>query len=133
MKFEPDTPVNANVITRHEPGRIWVGQLAIEYSVLVPWRGALQEWQVARFQDLAVSHFDRIAALEPEVVVFGSGARLRFPPPSLLESLMAQRIGIETMDIAAACRTYNVLASEGRRVLAAMLIEQVAETADTAA
>ena len=59
----------------------------------------------------------------PELVVFGSGARLRFAPPALLRGLMARRIGVETMDTAAACRTYNILAGEGRRVVAALLLE----------
>ena len=61
-------------------------------------------------------------ALAPELVVFGSGARLRFPPPAWLQPLMARRIGVETMDTAAACRTYNVLAAEGRAVVAALLL-----------
>ncbi len=123
MKFEPDTPVNVNVIVRHEPGRIWVAGRIVEHSMLVPWRGVPQDWPVSRFEDLGVSHFESIAALQPEVVVFGSGTRLRFPHPSLLHSLMAQRIGVETMDLAAACRTYNVLAGEGRKALLAALIE----------
>ncbi|MEO5732769.1 MAG: Mth938-like domain-containing protein [Rubrivivax sp.] len=132
MKFEPDTPVNVNVITRHEAARVWIGSRAIERSVLVPWRGELQDWPLARFEALSADHFDRIAALEPEVVVFGSGARLRFPSPALLVSLMSRRIGIETMDNAAACRTYNVLASEGRRVVAALLIETAPEMSGAA-
>jgi uncharacterized protein len=57
------------------------------------------------------------------LVIFGSGARLRFPPPAWLQALMRQRIGIETMDTQAACRTYNILAGEGRSVLAALVIE----------
>ena len=64
-------------------------------------------------------HFARIAALEPELVIFGSGARLRFPAPALLRPLIDAGIGVETMDTAAACRTYNVLLAEGRSVVAA--------------
>ena len=123
LKFEADTPQDANVVSRHEPGRVWVGNAVYEHSLLVPWRGAIVDWPVARFQDLDAVHFDTIAGLQPEVVVFGSGERLRFPAPALMRQLMAARIGVETMDTAAACRTYNVLASEGRRVLAALLIE----------
>jgi uncharacterized protein len=62
-------------------------------------------------------------ALKPELVVFGSGNKLRFARPALYRGLISARIGIETMDLAAACRTYNVLSSEGRSVLAALLIE----------
>jgi len=65
----------------------------------------------------------RRTALAPELVIFGSGSRLRFPKPVLLQPLMARRIGFETMDTAAACRTYNVLLAEGRAVVAALLFE----------
>jgi len=68
------------------------------------------------------SHFDRVAELDADLVIFGSGERLRFPNPALLQALYAKRIGVETMDTHAACRTYNFLASEGRRVVAALLL-----------
>ena len=60
--------------------------------------------------------------LDPELVIFGSGNRIQFPQPQWLEALYAQRIGLETMDTQAACRTYNFLAGEGRRVVAALLL-----------
>jgi uncharacterized protein len=61
-------------------------------------------------------------ALKPEVVIYGSGPRLVFPPAALTRVLFERRIGLETMDTAAACRTYNVLASEGRSVVAALIL-----------
>ena len=64
-----------------------------------------------------------LAAAGPELVVFGSGARLRFPQAAWIRPLIEAGIGIETMDTAAACRTYNILAGEGRRVIAALLLE----------
>ena len=124
MKFQPDTTDGSNVITRQERGRLWVGGTVYEHSVLVPSRGAVLPWDVDSLAALTAAHFERLVALRPEVVIFGSGERLRFVPPALLRGLMAQRIGIETMDTAAACRTYNVLASEGRVVLAALLLEK---------
>jgi uncharacterized protein len=72
---------------------------------------------------LSEAHFEALAAFEPELVIFGSGSRLRFVPPALLKALIGRRIGVETMDTAAACRTYNVLLAEGRSVLAALLFE----------
>ena len=122
MKFQPDTLSGTNVITRQEPGRVWIGSAAFAQAVLVPWSGAVLDWDAAGFEALGAAHFERIAALSPEVVIFGSGARLRFPPPAWLQALYARRIGVETMDTAAACRTYNVLAAEGRSVVAALLI-----------
>ena len=126
MKFQPDTPEGVNVITRHEPGRIWVGGTAFDHSLLLPWSGAVVAWPAAVFDELGATHFERLLALAPELVIFGSGTRLRFPPPAWLRALIDARIGVETMDTAAACRTYNVLASEGRSVVAALLLPQAA-------
>ena len=123
MKFQPDTLEGVNTITRHESGRVWVGGTAFDHSVLVPWVGAVQAWGAATPAELTAEHFARIVAFKPEVVIFGSGAKLRFVAPALTRALIDQRIGIETMDTGAACRTYNVLVSEGRRVLAAVLVE----------
>ena len=123
MKFQPETAAGGNVISRHEPGRIWVGGTPFEASLLVPWQGDVLAWDAPSFAALTPAHFERIAALAPEVVVFGTGARLRFAHPSLLRALIDRRIGVETMDTAAACRTYNVLVSEGRPALAALLLE----------
>lgn len=122
MKFQPDTPEGVNLITRQEPGRIWVGTQALTHSVLVPWVGAVLAWDAPDFGALNAAHFERILALQPEVVIFGSGPRLLFPPPLLLRALIDRRIGVETMDTAAACRTYNVLVSERRSVVAALLV-----------
>ena len=77
-----------------------------------------------RFEDLTPAHFEQLATLGAELVIFGSGSRIRFPHPSWLQHLMARRTGLETMDTPAACRTYNILAGEGRHVLAALLLEQ---------
>ncbi len=122
MKFQPDTLAGVNVISRQEPGRLWVGATPFTASVVVPWKGEVLAWEAPRFEDLTAAHFERIAALAPEVVLFGSGDRIRFPHPSLVRALIERRIGHETMDTAAACRTYNVLVSEGRSVVAALLL-----------
>ncbi len=124
MKFQPDTLAGVNVITRHEPGQLWVAKVLYSHSVLVPWTGDVLAWGVDQFTDLTPEHFERIAQLRPEVVIFGSGQRLRFPSPALLRTLIAQRMGVETMDMAAAARTYNVLVNEGRSVLGAFLMER---------
>jgi len=126
MKFQPETSEGVNLIARQEPGRVWVGTPAgpqsFEHSVLVPWSGAVQRWDAGSVTELTPAHFERIAELRPEVVIFGSGPRLQFVAPALQRALIERRIGVETMDTAAACRTYNVLASEGRRALAALLV-----------
>ena len=123
MKFQPDTLAGVNVITRHDGGRVWVGATAFAHSIIVPWQGEVIDWQLDDFAQLTAAHFERIAALQPELVIFGSGARLRFPRPAWLQALIGRRIGVETMDTAAACRTYNVLVSEQRSVVAALIVE----------
>lgn len=121
MKFQPDTAIGVNSITRHEAGRVFVGSVPFEGALLVPWVGTVQPWAVAGFDALQPENFAALLAFKPELVVFGSGGRLRFVHPRLLAGLINAGIGVETMDSAAACRTYNVLASEGRSVLAALL------------
>jgi uncharacterized protein len=123
MKFQPDRLEGVNVISRAEPGLVRVNAADWSSSVLVPWQGEPAAWEVARLEDLTPAHFERLLAFKPELVVFGSGARLRFVPAALQRALIERRIGVETMDTMAACRTYNVLASEGRSVAAALLLE----------
>jgi uncharacterized protein len=122
MKFQPDRAEGVNLISRHDAGRLWVGAAAYGRSVLVPWQGAVEDWPARSAADLQPAHFEQVLRLQPELVVFGSGPRLTFVAPALYRALIDARIGVETMDTAAACRTYNVLASEGRSVVAALLL-----------
>jgi len=122
MKFQLDQAEGVNAITRVAPGQVWVQDQVYERSVLVPWQGAVQSWAPQRFEDLAPAHFEAILALQPELVILSSGAKLRFTHPSLYRSLIEARVGIETMDLNAASRTYTVLAGEGRKVVAALLL-----------
>ena len=112
-----------NAISRHSAEGVVVNGIEFRASVIVPWRGRVEPWGVTSIDALEAESFERIAALSPELVIFGSGARLRFPKPALLQALMTRRIGLETMDTAAACRTYNVLLAEGRAVVAALLFD----------
>ncbi len=121
MKFQPDRAEGVNMITRHEPGRIWVAAQAFDGGVVVPWRGDVEDWQARSAAQLGAAHFERLLRLRPELVVYGSGLRLAFPPTALLRPLLEAGIGVETMDTAAACRTYNVLVAEHRRAVAVLL------------
>jgi uncharacterized protein len=123
VKFQPDTLDGVNMIARHDVGRVVIGATAYSHSLVVPWVGEPAAWNVARFDDLQVEHFEQLLSLQPELVIFGSGLRLRFAPPALLRPLIERRIGVECMDTAAACRTYNVLVSERRSVVAALLMQ----------
>ena len=123
MKMQADRMEGQNAISRHGPGGVIVARVEYSTSVVVPWQGRVVAWPVHDFAALAAEHFEMLAALKPELVIFGSGSRIRFAKPGLQRSLIERRIGIETMDSAAACRTYNVLLTEGRCVLAALLFE----------
>lgn len=123
MKMNADRLDGSNAVSRHGPEGVIVNGIEYRRSVIVPWTGAVTAWEVTRFEALDERAFEALAALKPELVIFGSGARLRFPRPGLLAPLMSRRIGVETMDTPAACRTYNLLLAEGRAVVAALLFE----------
>lgn len=122
MKLQPDRHTSANVIAGYTATSIAVADKLWQESLVLPWEGEVFAWNAAGFEQLDASHFERIAALAPELVIFGSGSRIRFPRPEWLRSLVERGIGLETMDTGAACRTYNVLVGEGRSVVAALLI-----------
>lgn len=110
------------VVPPSETGRDRPEIQHIDYSIILS-PNHMQPWPATSLETLQSSHFEQLLEWEPEVVLFGSGARLRFPQPELLAPLHRNRIGIEVMDTVAACRTFNVLASEGRRVTAALIME----------
>ncbi len=123
MKLQADRIDGLNAISRHGRSGVIVNGREYTESCVVPWQGEVTSWAPGSFDALAREHFDLLATMQPQLVVFGSGARLRFPPPRLLAGLMSARIGFEAMDTAAACRTYNVLLQEGRAVVAALLFD----------
>jgi uncharacterized protein len=129
MKLHADRLEGPNAIARHGSAGVVVNGSEYRSSVIVPWQGDVRVWPVRDFAALSEVHFAALAELAPELIIFGSGARLRFVRPALLRALIERRIGVETMDTAAACRTYNVVLSEGRAVVAALIFE----TADSAA
>jgi uncharacterized protein len=125
MKLHADKP-EAQSITAYGAGWIAINGERYTDSLLLGWGGERRIWSCKRFEDLQIVDFDQMAQLTPEMpelIIFGSGNRLRFVRPPLLQGLIQQRIGVETMDTTAACRTFNILAAEGRRVIVALLQE----------
>jgi len=90
--------------------------------VVVTGERLLRDWGPQRFEDLGQEHMAELMALEPEIILLGTGERARFPHARLLAMAAERRIGVEVMDIAAACRTFNILSAEGRKVAAALLM-----------
>src|SRR5271170_331904 len=102
MKMRADRMEGQNAIARYGPDGVVVNGVTWTESVVVPWTGAAFAWQAAGFEALTPAHFARLVAQTPELVIFGSGVRLRFPAPAMLRPLIEARIGFETMDTAAA-------------------------------
>ncbi len=94
--------------------------LHITGSCIISAAGLIDDWPPQRLTELCVEHLQVIKELEPEVLLIGSGSRMRFPSSEQLGALVRLGIGHEVMDTAAACRTYNVLVGEGRKVVAAL-------------
>ncbi len=121
MKLQPDAASGPS-ITGYGAGWVSVNGEMFTHNLFVNAQSGSALWQCPGFEALQPEHFDPFIALQPELIIFGSGERIRFPHPSCLQNLYAQRIGVETMDTQAACRTFNFLAAEGRRVIAALLL-----------
>lgn len=124
MKLQPDV-FDRPSISGYGPGWVGIDGEKVQKSVVIDSRGNRFDWDCTDFESLDARHFARLAELAVELVVFGSGGRLRFPRPAWLAPLVERQIGVETMDTQAACRTYNILAGEGRQVAAALLIEPI--------
>ena len=122
MKLHADNAEGVNLIHAYTRTSVSVNGEAHTRSILVPPTGPVIAWPVTTLEDLTEAHFDAVIEARPEVLILGTGPTLRFAHPALLRRLMAVRVGVETMDTAAACRTFNILVAEGRQVMAALLI-----------
>ncbi len=123
MKLHSDSTQQYQTVTGYDASGVEINAQRFEFSLIVMPETPPRPWPVERFEDLEASHFEAIAADRPDVVVLGTGARQRFVHPRLVTSLSAMRVGVECMDSQAACRTYNILMGEGRKVTLALIIE----------
>lgn len=122
MKLHLSRSAGQNVFSGYGADYVAVNNVRYEKSVLVT-PEAVTEWNVSAFEALTASDFEFVARLGVEIVVFGTGAAQRFPRPDLVRALAGAGVGLEVMDSKAACRTYNILAAEGRKVVAAILVD----------
>ncbi len=123
MKLQSDPQSGANTITGYGDGYVEINQTPYSHAVLLSSDGNIKEWPVKSFDELAAANFTQMVDLKPELIIIGTGNRQRFPKPELVKTLIDAKIGFEIMDSQAACRTYNILVSEGRRVLLALIVE----------
>ncbi len=131
MKIHLESGIGQNLIRAYTPGCITINDENYTRSLVVTPQQVIRDWPPASFAELQAEHFKMIADLRPEVVILGTGARLQFPTPRLTRALVEAKIGLEVMDTGAACRTYNILMSDSRRVAAALLmIEELKQRID---
>jgi uncharacterized protein len=109
-------------IRGYQPGQVTVNNEVLTRSFVVTATDLIRDWPPQSFQELQAAHFELVVWLRPEVVILGSGARQQFPTAVSLRPIVDAGIGVEVMDTGAACRTFNVLVAEGRRVAAALLL-----------
>jgi uncharacterized protein len=121
MRFARDN-LEGNIIRAYAAGQITINEEIIAGSVIVTPDRIIRDWLPDAFGDLERRHIVRLEELQPEIIVLGTGLRLRFPGAEFTAGFLSRGIGVEVMDTNAACRTYNILLSEGRRVVAALLM-----------
>jgi uncharacterized protein len=122
MRLTDDRIGGALLVRSYSPGEVRVGETVLHRSCLLRADQLIADWRPQRIEELTEADLDAVFALDPEIIVLGSGTRQRFPDARLLATIMARGIGCEVMDTGAACRTYNVLVSEDRRAVAALML-----------
>ena len=114
-----------NLIRSFRPGELRLAEQTFDSHVILSASEIIQDWKPADFSDLSIADFEAAIALGPEIILFGTGEQQRFPGNALMTEIMRQGIAFEVMDTAAACRTFNVLVSEFREVVAALLVQNL--------
>ena len=123
MKLHSATTRQYQTVTGYDDEGVEINAQRYTFSLIVMPESAPRPWNVPNFDALTAAHFDKIEEDTPDVVILGTGERQRFVHPKLISALSQRHIGVECMDSKAACRTYNVLMGEGRKVTLALIIE----------
>jgi len=122
MKFSEADTSGGYRIFGYDPGRILIGNRVYTRSLIVGPDHIGPDWGPESAADLAAKHFVALVALAPRIIIIGTGSQQVFPDPGLYRDLLRQGLGVEIMDTGAACRTYNILMSEGREVAAGLIL-----------
>ena len=122
MKFTRELPANVNVIRSHSPTEIRIGARILRCSCLLSAVELIEDWSPRAVAELKAEHFAAAFAWQPEIILLGAGARQQFPAKEIYTAILSRGIGFEVMDTGAACRTFNVLVSESRRVAAGLIL-----------
>jgi len=122
MKFTRELPANVNVIRSHADGELRIGERIVRHSCLLSANELIVDWPPQNVAALSVEHFAAALAWHPEIILLGTGSRQQFPAREIYAAILAHGIGFEVMDTGAACRTFNVLVGESRRVAAGLIL-----------
>jgi uncharacterized protein len=122
MKFTKHPSSGRNVVRGYSANSVQIGERTLRGSCAFNATELLEQWPPNSASELTLEHFLPILAWEPEIILLGTGERQIFPALQLLAEVRARGVGFEVMDTGAACRTFNVLSSEERRVVAALLV-----------
>jgi uncharacterized protein len=124
MKLHVTPTQQYQTVTGYEQDWIEINAVRFDHSLIVLPEVAPTRWPVTAFDALQASDFTAIEAQAPDLLILGTGSRQRFVSPRLIAGLISRRIGVECMDNQAACRTYNILMAEGRKVALAAILPQ---------
>ncbi len=122
MKLQLDRSAGLNTFTAYGDDYVSVNGIRHRCNLLALPERLIADWSSGTSATFIAADFELLASLDAEIILLGTGKQLRFPSADLLQPLIAARKGLEVMDVPAACRTYNILLGEGRRVAAALLL-----------
>ncbi len=122
MKFTLEAGTGAHQIRGYSEAEIRIGERRVRGSCIVTADRLLTEWGAASFAEFGLEYLDTLLGLGPELVIVGTGMTQQFAPAALRDALAARGVGLEAMQLGAACRTFNVLVQEERRVAAALFL-----------
>ncbi|MBS1131886.1 MAG: hypothetical protein H6R16_2888 [Proteobacteria bacterium] len=123
VKLHIPNTAGLNLFTAYGDDYIAVNQEKYSTNLILLPESIIPDWTSAKLESLTEADMQRLLELGTEIILLGTGSRLRFPPGALLRPFAVAGIGLDVMDLQAACRTYNILAAEGRKVAAALLFD----------
>ena len=122
MKFAQDSQQDGYVITAYDDNSVSINGKTFSQSLVVASTRLKENWDVADIELLTPNHIEAVLSFQPELIIIGTGNRLIFPAIEIYSGIIEHGIGVDFMDTGAACRTYNILMSEGRDVVAGLIL-----------
>lgn len=122
MKFAQDSQDDGYVITAYDDSSVSINGKTFSQSLVVTNTRLNENWDITDITLLTSSHIEQVLCFQPELIIIGTGNKLVFPSIEIYSGIIEHGIGVDFMDTGAACRTYNILMSEGRDVVAGLIL-----------